>query len=157
MTGLWTISIGLAIDPSSPPPPFSAKPSDDRASSKMAARKILVVDDEATIAETLVEILKGEGFEAVAAYNGDEALELARSFKPDIVLSDVVIPGPNGVETGIQIRQFLPRCVVILFSGQAETADLLRDARARGHEFQILAKPIRPQTLLDTLKRQRPG
>lgn len=70
------------------------------------------------------------------------------------MISDVVIPGRNGVETGIRVRELLPQCRVILFSGQAATADLLKEARG-GHEFQILAKPVRPQTLLSIIRRGR--
>ncbi len=61
------------------------------------AKRVIVVDDETRIASTLVEILRGEGFEAQSASTGETALELARTFQPDIVLSDVIIPGLNGV------------------------------------------------------------
>jgi DNA-binding response OmpR family regulator len=114
--------------------------------------KILIVDDELTIADTLVEILNGEGYEAMAADTGDSALASAQTFLPDIVISDVVMPGINGVELGIRIRRELPKCRVILFSGQSETSDLLGEARKRGHEFEIIAKPIRPQTLLAMIR-----
>jgi CheY-like chemotaxis protein len=62
------------------------------------------------------------------------------------------MPGPNGVEVAIQIRQFLPECRILLFSGQTATVDLLRDARERGHDFEIVAKPIKPQSLLSLLR-----
>lgn len=119
--------------------------------------KVMVVDDESTIAHTLVEILSDEGFEVTAALTGDSAVELAGTFKPDIVLSDVVIPGMNGVEAGIKIRALLPKCRVILFSGQAATVDLLRQARNQGHEFEILAKPIRPEALISIIRRADTG
>jgi DNA-binding response OmpR family regulator len=109
---------------------------------------VVVVDDERAIAETLVEILNGEGFEALSASDGDTALDLVRSFQPDIVISDVVLPGVNGVDVGIRIREALPECRIILFSGQAATVDLLKQARDRGHAFEILAKPIKPEDLL---------
>ena len=137
--------------------PMSSDGLGNRTSNSPAKLKVVVVDDETTISETLVEILNGEGFEAVAASNGDSAIELAESFRPDIVISDVVIPGRNGVETGIRIRELLPRCRVILFSGQAATADLLKEARDRGHEFQILAKPVRPEKLLSIIREGRPA
>ena len=54
------------------------------------------------------------------------------------------MPDMNGIEAAIHIRGFLPACKVLLFSGQAATADLLENARARGHEFEILAKPVHP-------------
>jgi CheY-like chemotaxis protein len=59
----------------------------------------------------------------------------------------------NGIEAAIRIRESLPKCKVLLFSGQAATADLLENARLRGHEFEILAKPVHPQDLLAKLSR----
>ena len=50
---------------------------------------------------------------------GASAVELAKTFQPDIVLSDVIMPGLNGIETGIKIQEIVPQCKIILFSGQA--------------------------------------
>jgi CheY-like chemotaxis protein len=63
-----------------------------------------------------------------------------------------MMPEMNGIETAIHIRGFLPSCKILLFSGQAATADLLENARAQGHEFEILAKPVHPQDLLAKLR-----
>ncbi len=114
--------------------------------------KIIVVDDEAVIAETVVEILNGEGFEAAAVSDGAAAIELAKTLRPDVVLSDVIMPGLNGIETGIRIREIVPRCKIILFSGQAMTVDLLEKARQEGHRFDILAKPIQPEKLVSVIR-----
>ena len=104
------------------------------------------------IAETVVEILKQEGFEGTGVATGSSAIELARTWLPDIALSDVIMPGLNGIETGIKIREIAPRCKVILFSGQAATVDLLEKAREQGHRFEILAKPIRPEQLVSVIR-----
>jgi CheY-like chemotaxis protein len=156
---MMQMSVGIFLPfPDAPPPKFpDFKGSDPARESLDPARpvRVIVVDDETRIASTLVEILKGEGFEARSASTGDGALELARSFKPDVVLSDVIIPGMNGIEVGIQISQLFPNCRVILFSGQAATLDLLRDARKRGHEFEILAKPIKPAALLAIIREMK--
>lgn len=114
--------------------------------------KVIVVDDEPVIADTVVEILNGEGFEAMAVSTGASAVELAKAFDPDVVLSDVIMPGLNGIETGIEIRRIAPNCRVILFSGQAATVDLLEKARQQGHRFDILAKPIRPEQLISVIR-----
>ena len=132
---------------------FDGAGEDRHSTARPQKVKVMVVDDESTIAHTLVEILSDEGFEVTAALTGDSAVELAGTFKPDIVLSDVVIPGMNGVEAGIKIRALLPKCRVILFSGQAATVDLLKQARNQGHEFEILAKPIRPEALISVIRR----
>ncbi len=114
--------------------------------------RIIVVDDEPVIADTVVEILNEEGFEAIAVSTGASAVELAKAFRPDVVLSDVIMPGLNGIETGTRIREIAPNCRIILFSGQAATIDLLEKARRQGHHFQILAKPIRPEQLISVIR-----
>lgn len=111
-----------------------------------------MVDDERVIADTLAIILNQHGFEAAAVYTGTAAVERAKVVRPDLVISDVIMPDMNGIEAAIHIRKFLPGCKILLFSGQAATADLLESARAQGHEFEILAKPVHPQDLLAKLK-----
>jgi CheY-like chemotaxis protein len=114
--------------------------------------RVLVVDDEQVIADTLAKILDLNGYEASAVYSGTAAVESARSLQPDLVISDVIMQDMNGIEAAIHIRGFLPGCKILLFSGQAATADLLENARAQGHEFEILAKPVHPADLLAKLK-----
>ena len=117
-----------------------------------AKPRVIVVDDEHVIADTLATILNRAGFDATAVYTGRQAVDLARTSKPDLIISDVMMPDMNGIEAAIDIRGFLPSCKVLLFSGQAATADLLENARASGYEFEILAKPIHPQDLLAKLR-----
>lgn len=114
--------------------------------------KVLVVDDEHVIADTLAIILNQSGFDATAVYSGNEAVEHARKLSPDLIVTDVFMPDLNGIQAAIKIRSFLPGCKILLFSGQAATADLLENARAEGHEFEILAKPVHPQDLLAKLR-----
>ena len=121
-------------------------------SGKKAKPKVLVVDDEQVIADTLAIILGQNGFDASAVYTGTAAVERARTVQPDLIISDVIMPDMNGIEAAIHIREFLPECKILLFSGQAATANLLESARAQGHEFEIVAKPIHPQDLLAKLK-----
>ena len=113
---------------------------------------VLVADDERVIADTLAMILNQSGFEARAVYSGEKALEAAASFVPDMLISDVIMADLNGIDAAIQIRNLLPSIKVLLFSGQAATADLLEKARNNGHEFEILAKPVHPQDLLSRLR-----
>ena len=114
--------------------------------------RVLVVDDERVIADTLAIILNQAGFDAAAVYTGTDAVDRASKEKPDLVISDVIMPDMNGIEAAIRIRQMLPACKILLFSGQAATADLLEKARLQGHEFEILAKPVHPQDLLAKLR-----
>src|ERR1700743_627791 len=114
--------------------------------------KVLVADDERVIADTLAMILNQSGFEARAVYTGEKALELTPEFKPDMLISDVIMADLNGIDAAIKIREILPHIKILLFSGQAATADLLEKARAQGYEFEILAKPVHPQDLLAKLR-----
>jgi CheY-like chemotaxis protein len=114
--------------------------------------RIVVVDDEQVIANTLATILEKGGFEARAVYSGEKALELVESFKPDLLIADVIMQGITGIETAIEMRKRLPSCKILLFSGQACTANLLEKARSDGHEFEILNKPVHPSDLLDRMR-----
>lgn len=114
--------------------------------------KVLVADDERVIADTLVIILNQAGFDATAVYSGEMALEVAETLRPDMLISDVIMASLDGIQTAIKIRAMLPECKILLFSGQAATADLLDRARVQGHEFEILAKPVHPQDLLAKLR-----
>jgi len=112
----------------------------------------MVVDDEPVIADTLAMILNQSGFDTRAVYSGEKALEMASSFRPDMLISDVIMGDLNGIDAAIRIRALLPEIKVLLFSGQAATANLLENARARGYEFEILSKPVHPQDLLTRLR-----
>jgi CheY-like chemotaxis protein len=115
---------------------------------KSASLRVLVVDDEHVIADTLAEILNRSGFLASAVYSGESAVEAARTTRPHLVISDVVMSGMSGIETAIRIRQCVPDCKVVLISGQAAASNLLEKANAAGYFFEILSKPIHPATLL---------
>jgi DNA-binding response OmpR family regulator len=115
--------------------------------------KVLVVDDEHVIADTLAIILNQNGFDALPIYTGEDAIARARNLRPNLLISDVIFKNEaiTGIDVAIQVRQSVPGCKILLFSGQAATADLLETARAQGHEFEILAKPVHPQDLLAKL------
>jgi CheY-like chemotaxis protein len=117
--------------------------------------RILIVDDEHIIADTLALILQKNGFEVRAVYSGDSAVKTAMVLKPDVLISDVVMDGMNGIEAAIQICESVPGCRVILFSGNAATAHLLENAEAEGYCFELLSKPIHPRVLLDHLMSTR--
>ncbi len=105
---------------------------------------VLVVDDERVIADTLTTILSRSGFDAITAYDGETALTLASTTPPDLLISDVVMPGMTGVDLAIALTHAIPTCKILLFSGQAATVDLLKKARESGHNFTTLAQPVHP-------------
>jgi DNA-binding response OmpR family regulator len=109
---------------------------------------VMVVDDESSIADTLAEILSRSGYAAVTAYDGESALETALLMPPEMLITDVMLPGMSGIDLAITIRRIFPDCKIILFSGQASTADLLAAANRDGHQFTLLTKPVHPGDLL---------
>ena len=114
-------------------------------------RRVIILDDEQVIANTLALILNRNGFEARAVYNAQDAIQTAQELSPDFLISDVVMEGMTGIDAAIRISQIVPNCRILLFSGQAATADLLQRAEADGHHFEILVKPIHPRLLLQRL------
>ena len=77
--------------------------------------KVIVADDEQVIANSLGLILSMSGFDARAAYSGLMAIEMARNFQPDILVTDVVMPGMTGIEAASRMRELLPSCRVRSF------------------------------------------
>jgi len=112
---------------------------------------VLVVDDERVIADTLGMILRNNGFAPIIAYSGKSALAIAQVIPPDLLISDVLMPGISGIELAIKLKSQAPDCRVLLFSGQAAAKDLLAQARCNGHQFNVLAKPVHPDELLTQL------
>jgi DNA-binding NtrC family response regulator len=114
----------------------------------MTATLVYVVDDEPIIATTLATILRNSGFEAVSFVDPLDALLAAESQTPDLLITDVMMPQLNGVDLGVQFKAIHPKCKVLLFSGQTATSNLLDDARSKGHNFELLTKPVHPKDLL---------
>jgi DNA-binding NtrC family response regulator len=109
----------------------------------VAFNSVFVVDDEYVIASTLAAILKVHGFSATYFTSPLEALDAARKKAPDLLISDVELPGLSGIDLAIQMKAQYPTCKILLFSGQVATLNLLEEARAQGYEFDFLLKPSR--------------
>jgi CheY-like chemotaxis protein len=115
--------------------------------------RIFVVDDEFVIAATLASILKSQGFDATSYTDPLDALKAARGNPPDLLITDVMMPTMTGIELAIEVQKFCQDCKVLLFSGQAATADLLQAARGQGHDFELILKPVHPGDLLRKIHR----
>jgi CheY-like chemotaxis protein len=76
------------------------------------------------------------------------ALEAARTKSPALLISDVGMPGISGIELAIRMKAQHPACKILLFSGAPSSRDLLNSARARGHDFDLLMKPVPPPGFL---------
>ncbi len=119
----------------------------------MAVKRIaFVVDDEGIIASTLELILISHGFDARSFVDPHDALSAAQSALPDLLFTDVMMPQINVIELAVQLRRSCPNCRVLLSSGQPATSELLADAEAAGHHFEILAKPVHPKTLIEKIE-----
>jgi CheY-like chemotaxis protein len=114
--------------------------------------RVLVVDDEKIIADSVATILNRSGFDAVAKYGGVPAIEFIRQECPDILLSDVMMPELNGVQLAKSTFSRCPNTRIVLISGNAATPNLLDHAFSDGSPFELLAKPIHPSQLLNILK-----
>jgi len=112
-------------------------------------RRILIVDDEIAITDTLALIFQMQRYEARVAYSAERAIELLAEWRPDLAVLDVILPQMNGIELALVIRANYPDCHVILFSGHTNTAMLLEEAVKKGHQFEILAKPVHPDLMLE--------
>jgi DNA-binding NtrC family response regulator len=111
-----------------------------------AKPKVLVIDDEALIADTLTEILSLHGYDATPLYSGESAIEWIENSRPDIVLSDIVMRQVDGVQAAVRIRELHPECRVILFSASALSTANRRKISSLGFEY--LQRPLHPKDLL---------
>ena len=105
--------------------------------------------------QSLVLVLRSAGFHAAGEVSLARALQAAEAHRPDIVLCDIQLEDANGVELSLDILKLLPGCRIILMSGDTTSTKILADAHDRGHDFEVLAKPMLPQELLALLGKAR--
>jgi DNA-binding NtrC family response regulator len=115
--------------------------------------KVLLVDDETSILETLQILLRGEGYDVALARNGREAIEMLETVKPDIVLSDIRMPGATGLEVLARARQLDPEISVILMTAQASLQSAVRAVNEGAYYY--LQKPFANDELLAILARAK--
>jgi len=130
---------------------FAGPPGARRASSPHQQQRILVVDDNADAAATLAMLLKMYGHEVRTASDGEEALDQARAFAPDVIFMDLGMPRLDGIEAARRIRAF-PQCAqvrIIALTGWGQDADRQR-TRAAGMDHH-LTKPVSLEALQGVL------
>jgi CheY-like chemotaxis protein len=113
--------------------------------------RVLLVDDERVIADTLSIIFSNAGYETKVVYSAEDALALMPTWTPDVAILDVVLPKMTGVDLAIRLKAEYPGTKVLLFSGHGATGDILERARDDGHAFECLGKPVHPSILLSLL------
>lgn len=115
--------------------------------------RVLIVDDESSVADSLALVFSSQGYDARAVYSAEQAAEIVSQWEPKLVILDVVLPGMNGIDFAIQLKASCPACRILLFSGQQDSTILLEEALKKGHEFTILAKPVHPKFFLEEAAR----
>ena len=110
--------------------------------------KVIIVDDETNIGNSLAAIFASRGYESKTAFSAEQAIEIIAGWEPALAIVDVGLPKMNGIDLAIALKNGHPSCRVLLFSGQPNTADLLAQAEADGHLFEIVAKPAHPTVML---------
>jgi DNA-binding response OmpR family regulator len=114
------------------------------------AGKILVVDDDPGMLDTLMDVLSATGYETSVAASGNAALEMAQAGRFDLVLMDVQMPGLNGVQVLHALRVLDPTIVVIMMT--AYTGDELVAESQRTTGFSVLSKPLDLDQVLPLVK-----
>jgi len=110
-----------------------------------ARLRVLVVDDEQPLVEIVSTYLEREGFEVLAAYDGEQAVESAREHCPDLVVLDLMLPGIDGIEVCRRIRGFSDAYIVML-TAKAEDADKIIGLSTGADDY--LTKPFSPGELV---------
>jgi two-component system, NtrC family, response regulator HydG len=122
----------------------------------MTARaRVLVVDDDHDIAESLAAVIEARGHFVSVAYNSEQAMRLAGEIRFDIAFLDIMMPGRNGVESLFDIKRLQPGMTVYMMTGFS-VADLIKQALAGG-ALGVLHKPVLPKDVLALLPTPRNG
>ena len=115
----------------------------------MSSAKILVVDDEQSIINLVTAYLRQEGYEVYTAMDGPAGLKAARSFKPDLVVLDVMLPGMDGIELLAQLRRESD-VYVIMLTAKSEETDKIVGLSMGADDY--LTKPFSPRELVARVK-----
>jgi DNA-binding NtrC family response regulator len=124
---------------------------------KPSQRQILIVDDETAVADSLQLIFSNRGYDVRAAYSAEQAIEALAAWRPHVAVIDVMLPQMNGIELAGILKGNYPDCHILLISGHPGTSELLNNAQKHGSSFEILAKPLHPTFILDTVSELLPG
>ncbi|WP_016751287.1 hybrid sensor histidine kinase/response regulator [Leptospira kirschneri] len=114
---------------------------------------VLVVDDEFEIRTVLERVISKEGYQVLSAKDSDSALEIIRNQKVDVVISDIVMNGKNGIEVVKEIRKINENIPVILMTGNPDLNTA--EEAVRNRVFDYISKPIRRRNILEILERAK--
>ena len=107
--------------------------------------RVLVVDDDASLAEMLTIVLQAEGLTTSVCRTGDEVMDVFTSFKPDVVLLDLMLPGQDGMKVCRRIRA-TSGVPIIMLTAKSDTLDVVRGLEARADDY--ITKPFKNTELV---------
>jgi UDP-3-O-[3-hydroxymyristoyl] N-acetylglucosamine deacetylase len=114
-------------------------------------KKVLIVDDEERVVQSITGVLEDEGFRVTATGSGAEAIELFHKEEPDVTLLDIWMPGMDGIEVLKRLKAISPDCLVIMISGHATISTAM--AAVKFGAFDFIEKPLSLDLLLATIHR----
>lgn len=111
--------------------------------------KVLVVDDERLVADTLCLIFQRSGFDCQAVYSGDEAILRLQEYAPELLLCDVTMPGINGLEVASTVARLLPQCCILMLTGHYNNLKKIAEYAIKlARPLDVATKPVQPDELL---------
>ena len=114
-------------------------------------QRVLVVDDDKLVADTLTLIFLANGFESEARYSAAEGLDRARTFVPELVLCDITMPDESGLQLAERLSLELPKTRMLMLTAYSSNAAKVEAHTSRtGRPLKMLSKPCRPEDLLRT-------
>jgi UDP-3-O-acyl N-acetylglucosamine deacetylase len=114
-------------------------------------KKVLVVDDEERVVQSITGVLEDEGFQVAKARSGEEAIKVFQEEEPDVTLLDIWMPGMDGIEVLKRLKWIAPDCQVIMISGHATISTAMTAVKLGAFDF--IEKPLSLDVLLMTIRR----
>jgi UDP-3-O-[3-hydroxymyristoyl] N-acetylglucosamine deacetylase len=114
-------------------------------------KKVLVVDDEESVVQSIEGVLEDEGFRVAKAKSGEEAIKVFQQEEPDVTLLDIWLPGMDGIEVLKRLKWIAPECQVIMISGHATISTAMTAVKLGAFDF--IEKPLSLDVLLMTIHR----
>jgi len=115
------------------------------------AKKVLIVDDEESVVQSIAGVLEDEGFQVAQAKGGEEAIKVFQEEEPDVTLLDIWMPGMDGIEVLKRIKSIAPDSQVIMISGHATISTAMTSVKLGAFDF--IEKPLSLDVLLTTIRR----